>query len=950
MALQAVVAAAGPGGMTRDRIIGILWPESGEDQARHRLSQTLYLLRRETGSTWITGTARLRLERTDSSDVTQFYEALEAGQLERAAMLYTGPFIDGFYLSGAPEFEAWVEETRARLHASALKALGILARQATDAGSPAEAVVWWRRLCTLEPFHGAFAVEHVRSHIALGEMAIALRVARAYESRVRHELETEPDPALRRLIAELLATPQAPVIPLEPKPAPTAPDALAAPVLREPNQAGTVSPAVSAVSPASAVSRAASAVSPAASIGQKSVRSRLRGRAAVAAALLAAIALVPVTWRIRVVSQPGERPLLAIGTLQPRASTGSGTVLRDMLATNLARVGGLQVVANSRLVELLAREAGTTSTATADAARRAGADEIVEGELDGTEGGFILTLRRVALRTGVVLQGYTVRAADLYALTDSATAAIAADFGLDAPPDAVAGVRTGSAVAYALYEQGLRAYYHGDSPATIRLMSAALERDSAFAMAAAYLWRSNWEANRPDDAARLVPMVRRLASRAQERERLWIEGMLAWPGAPLHELLGIARELARRFPEDPDGQLLLGRALFGAGDFAGAVAAFDRAIAIDSVSGATDGALCRVCAALSDMSNVWMWWDSLPAAERSMRRLIAFRPDEGTGWSGLVESLLREGRRSDAESAAARATRLSAQPIVFDFYLDRDLVRSGRLDELVARLVPALRNIVPEARGQMPWLLAIALRNQGRLREARELALSGQLPDSPVRLEGHTDVVSAAIIALENSQPGEAASRFLRFVEADRSSAEQPGVKARSLSWHMTLAGTALAAAGDTAAVLALADSVERIGQGSNFGRDFTLHHFLRGLVHQHGERHVEAVDAFRRSLFSMTDGYTRINLELARSLLARGRNAEAIAVLQPALRGGIDGGNTYVTHTELHEALARAFDAAGQVDSAAVHWSAVERAWRYADAGFAERYRYAAARVPSFQ
>jgi tetratricopeptide (TPR) repeat protein len=175
-------------------------------------------------------------------------------------------------------------------------------------------------------------------------------------------------------------------------------------------------------------------------------------------------------------------------------------------------------------------------------------------------------------------------------------------------------------------------------------------------------------------------------------------------------------------------------------------------------------------------------------------------------------------------------------------------------------------------------------------------------------------------------------------------------LKARTLSWHMTLAGTALAAAGDTAAVLELADSVERIGQGSSFGRDFTLHHFLRGLVHQHGERHVEAVDAFRRSLFSLTDGYTRINLELARSLLARGRNDEAIAVLQPALRGGIDGGNTYVTHTELHEALARAFDAAGQVDSAAVHWSAVERAWRHADPGFAERYRHAAARVPSFQ
>jgi tetratricopeptide (TPR) repeat protein len=163
----------------------------------------------------------------------------------------------------------------------------------------------------------------------------------------------------------------------------------------------------------------------------------------------------------------------------------------------------------------------------------------------------------------------------------------------------------------------------------------------------------------------------------------------------------------------------------------------------------------------------------------------------------------------------------------------------------------------------------------------------------------------------------------------------------------MTLAGTALAAAGDTAQVRALADSVERVGSSSSFGRDFKLHFFLRGLLLQHENRHGEAVNAFRRSLFSLTDGYTRINLEMGRSLMALQRYPEAIAILQPALRGGVDGSNTYVTHTELHEALAQAFAGAGRRDSAAVHYAAVERAWRFADPQFSERYhvakRYAA-------
>jgi len=77
----------------------------------------------------------------------------------------------------------------------------------------------------------------------------------------------------------------------------------------------------------------------------------------------------------------------------------------------------------------------------------------------------------------------------------------------------------------------------------------------------------------------------------------------------------------------------------------------------------------------------------------------------------------------------------------------------------------------------------------------------------------------------------------------------------------------------------------------------------------------------------------------MARSLLELHRPAEAIAVLRPAIRGGVDGSNTYVSRTELHEALAQAFEMAGQGDSARVHYQAVEHAWRRADPQFRERY-----------
>jgi len=135
-------------------------------------------------------------------------------------------------------------------------------------------------------------------------------------------------------------------------------------------------------------------------------------------------------------------------------------------------------------------------------------------------------------------------------------------------------------------------------------------------------------------------------------------------------------------------------------------------------------------------------------------------------------------------------------------------------------------------------------------------------------------------------------------------------------------------------------------GQQSSYGRDHVLHHYIRGLLHQARGRPNEAVTEFRRAVFSPTYGYTRTNLELARGLLAVGRPGEAIAVLQPALRGPLDASNLYVTHTELHEMLARAFEAAGQRDSAISHYRWVVAAWRHADPEFRPRVEAARAHL----
>jgi tetratricopeptide (TPR) repeat protein len=389
----------------------------------------------------------------------------------------------------------------------------------------------------------------------------------------------------------------------------------------------------------------------------------------------------------------------------------------------------------------------------------------------------------------------------------------------------------------------------------------------------------------------------------------------------------------------------MGFAEFAAGDWLAAVTAWRRVVAIDSAAGATSEPICRACTALRGMTGAYLWWDSTAAAERIARRIVALRPADGLSWGGLAESLMRQGRRAEAEAAIARAKELSHAAGDFGPALDRDQIRGGRFAELDAKLVADLGSATPGVRAAAAWLLGISLRNQGRFREARTLAQSRTVPGVRRRVDDRVDEVTLAIVALETGVPREAARRFLEMAAEDQRRGGVVGQVARHTAWHLTLAGTALAAAGDTAAVRALADTVERLGPRSSFGRDARLPHFLRGLLLQREGRHAGAVEAFRRSLFSPTEGYTRINLEMARSLLELGRDREAVAILQPALRGGVDGSNTYVTHTELHEALARAFEQGGQRDSAAAHYAAVERAWRSADPFLAARYRVARAR-----
>ncbi len=117
--LLAYLAVARPGKFhRRDTLLALFWPEHDTRHARMSRREALSCLRRDLGSDVIvtrgSEDVRLNFDRC-VCDEREFGAAIAAGDWERAVALYKGPFLDGLYVSGAAEFDRWVEDERDRL-------------------------------------------------------------------------------------------------------------------------------------------------------------------------------------------------------------------------------------------------------------------------------------------------------------------------------------------------------------------------------------------------------------------------------------------------------------------------------------------------------------------------------------------------------------------------------------------------------------------------------------------------------------------------------------------------------------------------------------------------------------------------------------------------------------------------------------------------------------------
>ena len=199
LALLALLAVAGDAGVSRDKILAYLWPEKDIERARHLLNQLLYV-QRNLGEApdLFKGRKTLRLlPDLVENDVQTFESALAAGRTEAAVEMYRGPFLDGFFLSGATEFESWVTDCRERFAHRYLGALDKLAVEATERGEYDRTLEWRRRAVGVDPLDSRLVGNHAEALLLCGNRAGARRALLAHRERLQRELGMKPDPPRR---------------------------------------------------------------------------------------------------------------------------------------------------------------------------------------------------------------------------------------------------------------------------------------------------------------------------------------------------------------------------------------------------------------------------------------------------------------------------------------------------------------------------------------------------------------------------------------------------------------------------------------------------------------------------------------------------------------------------------------------------------------------------------
>jgi TolB-like protein/DNA-binding SARP family transcriptional activator len=562
-----------------------LWPEADPERARHSLDDALSALRRELRSDALfLGVASLSLNpEVLENDLADYASALRDGDAERAVALYAGPFLDGFFVPDAGEFERWVEAERGRRSQAHARVLDSLASDSTARGDFAAAVRWCQARVGTDPLDTPATVRLLGALMSAGSQAEALRVARVHEALLREELDSAPGGEWDAVVAGLRAD----------RPAVLRPTTVATVAQPAPPVYSPTTDRISDVAPVPVERR--SWMSPIIVAGVLLViafggYAVWRGRSTSTMSAAAAVPSRPVA------------PRTSIAVL-PFAHVGGGVTdepfvdgLTDELISALGKQPGIRVTGRTSAFAI--KDRGLNVRTIADTL---GVGTVLEGSVRRAGDQLRVSVQLVSAADNTVLwtETYDRKLADVFAVQSEIAHAIAGALlpKLGKPAVSLGSVRVRDLATYELYLKG-RYFWgrrtRGDLRRAVDYFEQAVARDPTYAQAYAGLADARILLIILGDSppTEQLPLARQAAAAA-----LRIDSTLAEAHAALGNIYeafdwdsrGADRELARAVELDPGyatAQLYHGIHLLNRGQFDDAVATLERARTLDPLASA----------------------------------------------------------------------------------------------------------------------------------------------------------------------------------------------------------------------------------------------------------------------------------------------------------------------------------------------------------------------------
>ncbi len=185
----------------RDTILGLLWSERGEDQARASLRQALSLIRKALGSV----AEELMIADRDSvtfasegydidlESLLQLNESSDVGSLSQALNLVRGELLEGLSLP-EPAYEQWLTTEREHFKRLITRARAHLVQLLEEEGRQDEAIEQLQSILSSDPTSESAHQALIRLYSAKGQFDAALKQFSQCQSQLRDVLGVEPQP------------------------------------------------------------------------------------------------------------------------------------------------------------------------------------------------------------------------------------------------------------------------------------------------------------------------------------------------------------------------------------------------------------------------------------------------------------------------------------------------------------------------------------------------------------------------------------------------------------------------------------------------------------------------------------------------------------------------------------------------------------------------------------